>query len=291
MRYLTTALAGLFFSTALAAESVNKTIDADSDSEVTIINTAGSVEVRGWSRNEVEVTGNLGSGVEELVFERDDEEILIHVKVPRRHARSVSSDLVINIPEKSELEVNTVSADIDVENVLGEQQLESVSGDIKMFAHDNEIDAGSVSGDIEIEGHGQDIEANFGTVSGDVDADNLAGELRVDSVSGDITVINSHFERASLETVNGSITHHAGLDGDGRLRIETINGSVDVDFGGDVSARFDIETFNGKIRNCFGPEPVRTSRYAPGYELKFTEGGGSGRVDIQTLNGRLRLCK
>jgi hypothetical protein len=64
-----------------------------------------------------------------------------------------------------------------------------------------------------------------------------------------------------------------------------------VDFEGDVSARFDIETFNGAIRNCFGPEAVRTSKYAPGRELKFTEGSGSGRVSIQTLNGSLRLCK
>ena len=81
------------------------------------------------------------------------------------------------------------------------------------------------------------------------------------------------------------------LTDDGRLDVETINGSVDIDFDGDVSARFDIETFNGSIRNCFGPESVRTDRYTPGRELKFTEGNGSGRVTIQTLNGSLRLCK
>ncbi|NIV17484.1 MAG: hypothetical protein GWN47_03550, partial [Woeseiaceae bacterium] len=78
---------------------------------------------------------------------------------------------------------------------------------------------------------------------------------------------------------------------DGRLDVETVNGDVDIEFAGDVSARFDIETFNGDIRNCFGPEAERVSKYAPGYELKFTEGGGSGRVTIETLNGDLRLCK
>jgi DUF4097 and DUF4098 domain-containing protein YvlB len=77
----------------------------------------------------------------------------------------------------------------------------------------------------------------------------------------------------------------------GRLDIETINGTVDVEFDGDVSARFDIETFNGSIRNCFGPDAVRTSQYAPGRELKFTEGDGDGRVTINTLNGSLNLCK
>jgi hypothetical protein len=36
---------------------------------------------------------------------------------------------------------------------------------------------------------------------------------------------------------------------------------------------------------------VRTSKYAPGRELRFTEGDGDARVSIKTLNGSLRLCK
>ena len=74
------------------------------------------------------------------------------------------------------------------------------------------------------------------------------------------------------------------------IEVAENNGDVDIKFSGEVSARFDIETFNGRIRNCFGPEPVRTSEYAPGRELRFTEGGGEGRVVIRTLNGGLRLC-
>ena len=277
-------------SPAFAVE-VNEIMDADSDGIVVVSNVAGEVEVRGWSRDQVEVTGDLGSRVEELIFERDDDEILIKVKVPRNSNGGVSSDLYINIPVASSLQVNTVSADIDVSDVEGEQELESVSGDVVTEAHAADIDLGSVSGDIEVEGDNQDIRSRMNTVSGDVDADSLAGEIAAESVSGDVSTINGRFERASLNTVNGNITYHASLLDGGRLDIETINGSVDVQFDGDVSARFDIETFNGSIRNCFGPDSVRTSRYAPGRELKFTEGDGAGRVTINTLNGSLRLCK
>jgi DUF4097 and DUF4098 domain-containing protein YvlB len=77
----------------------------------------------------------------------------------------------------------------------------------------------------------------------------------------------------------------------GSFGLETINGDLDIEFNESISARFDIETFNGDIRNCFGPEPVRTSKYTPGRELKFTQGAGGGRVTIKTLNGDLRLCK
>ena len=246
---------------------------------MSISNVAGSVEVQGWTRNQVEVTGDLGSNVEELIFDRDGDEIIIKVKVPRNsQSRGISSDLIVNVPEGSSLQVNTVSADIEVSDVEGELQLESVSGDVTASAHAADIELGSVSGDIEVQGEKQPIRSRMSTVSGDVDTDSLAGEIYAESVSGDVSLINGSFERAALETVNGDIIYHAQLLDDGRLDVETINGSVDIDFGGDVSARFDIETFNGSIRNCFGPESVRTSKYAPGRELKFTEGDGSGRV-------------
>jgi hypothetical protein len=110
-------------------------------------------------------------------------------------------------------------------------------------------------------------------------------------VSGDLTLVNSSFDRVRLETTNGDVVFDSDLATDGTFSIKTINGDLDIKFNDAISARFDIESFNGDIRNCFGPEPVRTSRYGPGTELKFTEGDGAARVSIDTLNGDLRLCK
>ncbi len=284
------AISCLWLSTAYAAE-INEIMDADSDGTVTVSNVAGSVEVMGWSRNQVEVTGELGSRVEELIFERDGDEILIKVKVPRRNNGGISSDLVISVPEGSSLQVNTVSADIDVTGVMGEQELQSVSGDVVTEAHEADIELGSVSGDVAVQGDNKTIRSRLNTVSGDIDTDNLAGDLGAETVSGDLTAINGSFSRVNLNSVNGEIIFRAELRDDGRMDVETVNGSVDIEYAADVSARFDIETFNGSIRNCFGPESVRTSSYAPGRELKFTEGEGSGRVSINTLNGSIRICK
>lgn len=276
---------------AAYADDVDEIMDADSDGTVTVSNVSGSIEVQGWSRNQVEVTGELGSRVEELIFERDGDEILIKVKVPRNSNGGISSDLSISVPVASSLQVHTVSADITVSDVEGEQELESVSGDVETEAHASDIELGSVSGDVEVQGDNQTIRSRLNTVSGDIETDSLAGEISAESVSGDVSAVNGSFVRASLNTVNGEIVYHAELLDDGRMDVETVNGSVDIEFDGDVSARFDIETFNGSIRNCFGPEPVKTSKYVPGRELKFTEGGGSGRVTINTLNGSVRICK
>ncbi|MBT5220507.1 MAG: hypothetical protein HOI35_16020 [Woeseia sp.] len=73
MKYFKVLLLGLMTAAACA--------DAPEDGEVVVSNVAGSVEVSGWSRNQVEITGTLGDGVEALIFERDDE-ILIKIKLP-----------------------------------------------------------------------------------------------------------------------------------------------------------------------------------------------------------------
>lgn len=290
MKFLT--LTFLAFTTAtVMAEPVDKRLDAASDGVVSISNIAGTIEVSGWSRNEVEVTGTLGKDVEELIFERDGNEIEITVRAPKGNSRNISSDLVIKVPEKSSVEVVGVSADIDIKNVLGEQHLQSVSGDIESEVRAADVEIETVSGDVAVQGDDAAGHAQLSSVSGDVEAQNLAGELTADSVSGDVTLVNSSFKRVRMETVNGDIIFESGLAVDGIFGLETINGDVDIKFSGPVSARFDVETFNGDIRNCFGPEPVKTSKYAPGTELKFTEGKGEGRVTIKTLNGDLRLCK
>ena len=243
-------------ATTAQAREVDESIDAASDGHVEIINISGSIEVYGWSSDTVEVKGELGSKVEELILERNGDRVLVKVKVPRNNSSNISSDLVVRVPEGSSVDVSTVSADITSED-----------------------------------GNGGEIEIQANTVSGDVEINNVSGEVGAEAVSGEVIVRDGWFERVNLNTVNGEIVFHAELRDDGKLSVETVNGDVDIQFADGVSARFDIETFNGDIDNCFGPKAERTSKYAPGWELSFTEGGGDGRVTITTLNGDVEMCK
>ena len=286
-------LPGILLATAATAEQVDQQLDADPEGQVSVFNLAGSVEIEGWSRNSVEVTGTIGDDVEELIFERDGRDVEIRVKVPKRsHGRKdLNSDLTIKVPKNSSLEVATVSADIDISGVYGEQELQAVSGDIETESFSSDIEIESVSGDIDVDGDGTDIMAEIVSVSGDIAGNRLTGEVEAECVSGDVTFDNGSFDDVEVETVNGDITLRAELRRGGALYAETVNGGIDIGFSGDVSADFDVETFNGKIDNCFGPRPERTSKYTPGWELSFTEGDGAGRVSLATLNGRVRICK
>lgn len=279
-----------FVVSPLMAEQVDKTLDAAAAGHVGIYNTSGTIEVVGWSRNSVQVTGELGDDVEELVFERDGDDILVKVKVPRHHSRDIDADIVVRIPEDSSVDISGVSADIEVEDVNGEQSLQTVSGDIESAGVSADIEAATVSGDVHVSGDGANVETSAATVSGDVHVVGLSGDLEAESVSGDVIVEDGAFDRIYFETVNGDLVFSAALRSGGKLSAESVNGDVDIEFSGEVSASVDLETFNGDIDNCFGPKPERTSRYAPGLELSFTQGDGDARVVIETLNGDISIC-
>ena len=291
MKKLTVIVLGLLLAAPIMAEEVDRTLDAASDGRVHISNIAGSVTVNGWSRDQVEVTGELGRNVEELIFERDGDKITIKVKVPKKSGRGIESDLYVQLPQGSSIDVSTVSADIDVKQVMGEQSLGTVSGDIDTESAKSDISAEAVSGDIEINGQDSATNTRANTVSGDVVLTGVAGVADTESVSGDVTVIDGSFERIDMNTVNGDLLFRSALQAGGKLTAETVNGSIDLEFSGDVSGRFDIDTFNGGIDNCFGPKPERTSKYTPGLELSFQEGDGDARVKVSTLNGDVSICR
>ena len=272
------------------AREIDESIDAARNGRVEIINISGSIEVYGWSDDVVQVTGELGDKVEELILERNGDKVLVKVKVPRNNSNNISSDLTVRIPKRSAVDVSTVSADILVEDVEGDQVLHTVSGDVETHAFDNDVSAQSVSGDVDVNGNGDDIEVTVNTVSGDITLIGVSGDVAAEAVSGDVLVRDGSFDRAGLNTVNGDIDFQAALRDGGKLTAESVNGEIDIKFSGDVSARFEVETFNGDITNCFGPEAQRTSKYAPGWELSFTEGDGAGRVTIATLNGDVDIC-
>ena len=154
----------------------------------------------------------------------------------------------------------------------------------------------SVNGSISI-GAGAIINGSVGrgavfaeSTSGDVTARGLAGEFEAESVSGDLNIELRTAPRTRLNTISGDIDAVLLLVGDARLDVESISGDVDLRFTEPVNAAFDVESHSGKIDNCFGPKPERKSKYAPGTELRFTEGTGTSRVRIDTLSGEIEFC-
>jgi len=278
-------------SPAWAGTPINQRSAADPGGAVEISNVAGTVRVTGWDRNEVEVTGELGEGTERLDFAVIDKVTRVKVILPNRSSNVEDTDLVVRIPTASRLAVTTVSADIEVQDVTGAQRLQTVSADIRTEAAAEDVECKSVSGDVAVNGSGKKALVTITTVSGDAMALKVAGEVNANTVSGNLTLGLGETTRSRLRSTSGDLTMASVLAADGRLDIESISGDVRLELHGPVNAEFDVTSFNGEIRNCFGPKAVSTSEYAPGKELQFREGQGTGRVRIKTLNGDISVCK
>jgi len=289
----------LFAAAALLAASpavragtpINERAAADPAGSVEVSNVAGTVRVIGWDRNEVEVTGELGVGAEKLEFAVADKVTRIKVIRPSKTSNVEDTDLVVRVPAASRLSVNTVSADIEVQGLLGAQRLQSVSAEISTAAAGEDVECKSVSGDVTVNGSFKKGLLTITTVSGDATALRVAGEVNANTVSGDITLGLGETNRSRVRSTSGDLTMAALLAADGKLDAESISGDVRLELVGAVDAEFDLSSFNGEIRNCFGPKAVSTSEYAPGKELRFREGQGTALVRIKTMNGDINVCR
>jgi DUF4097 and DUF4098 domain-containing protein YvlB len=242
-------------SVALAGQPLNEKKGAAADGLVQIENISGSVEVIGWDEPMVQVTGELGDGTKGLTFNVSDKRTRISVDLPGgRNVQVESTDLIVHVPRRSEVRVETVSADIEARELLGVVQLESVSGDLDL--------------------EGSPLEAELETVSGRVEL-RSAGELR----------------RGSFESVSGNILVDTDFAVDGRYTFATVSGNVKLLLSAGVSADFDVETFSGDIVNELGPPARKSSIHLPAKELRFTAGAGGARVKAESVSGKVELRK
>lgn len=261
------------------------------DGEVRIDNVAGGIKVVAWDRSEVEVKGTVGEDVERLEFGGSDDYTTIKVVLPRgRHCcDDGSADLQVSVPRMARIEVETVSADVSVTDAAGTVRINTVSGEVDLRTRSRDISASSVSGNVDVSGSGSGARISASSVSGDVNIQGVDAELELNSVSGDAELARSKVSRLSMQSTSGDVTYSGALHGSGSYEFQTVSGDVTVTLEGSRDATFEISSFSGDIENSFGPSPRRTDKYAPGLELRFTEGRGAARVRINTLSGEARL--
>ena len=124
------ALGVLPLACSASENSVDRKVAADAKGEVLISNVSGTVDVRGWDRNEVQVTGQLDEDVERVDVETSSGRTVIKVILPKGSHDEGDAMLEIQVPRASSVEVSAVSADVSSKGVIGTQRLKTVSGEI-----------------------------------------------------------------------------------------------------------------------------------------------------------------
>ena len=244
---------------------------ADRPISAVIVTRSGDVTVRASSHGEVSVAvgTNRASGadlLERAAIRFDAARATLEVDTIPQGARGVkrvewfttSSDLdvVLTLPEGSDLQVTTVSGDTLVGATLGDVKVTSASGDVRATEALEEFDVRTASGDVtagtvrkrlrcrvasgDVVAHAA-ASTEIASASGDVVLTSEGpGELSVNSASGDVTV---HVARGvsvdvTGKTISGSLRSEIDLDGEGGdassdelsfIKVNTVSGDILID--------------------------------------------------------------
>jgi DUF4097 and DUF4098 domain-containing protein YvlB len=288
--------AALLFACALpiaalaGGGSVDRKVAAEPNGEVVISNVSGTIDVRGWDRNEVQVTGHLGSDVERLDVETSGGRTFVKVILPRGNAHDGEAEIEVSVPRNSSVEVSAVSADVSSRGVLGTQRLKSVSGEVTADIAGDESEVRSVSGDVTVRGNGKPIRLRVASVSGSLDLTNTAGSLDVVTVSGDARVQMGDTGDLRGRTTSGDLEVSGKLTRDGRVDVEGVSGDISLRLTAPGGLSAEIESFSGDINGCLADKVERVSKYGPGKRLNIRTVEAGARVRAKTLSGDIDIC-
>jgi hypothetical protein len=293
LRILAYALAALAtpWIPAHAESSIEEHRAANSQGSVEIINVAGAVDLQGWDKPEVAVTGTIGKNVERVEVTGGGDRTTIHVILRSQHFLGFGSDgdahLLVHVPQNSSVSASLVSSDLKVSAVRGDLKLQTVSGNISGEGG-GDVHANSVSGNVTFTAAAAKA-VELKSVSGDVVLIGGNADAEVTTVSGNAKITLGTPARVRLQSVSGNLTANFALGSEAQIDGESVSGDVRLEFAKMPEADFDIQTFSGDIKNCFGPKP-QERRYGPGSRLTFKSGDNRARVRISTKSGDVRMC-
>jgi hypothetical protein len=275
---------------AHAATSVDEHRPANPQGAVEIDNVAGLIDVQGWDKSEVAVTGTIGKDVERVEVTGEGNRTSIRVILPQGHhwgMRDGEAHLLIHVPANSSVAASMVSSDLKVSAVHGGLELRTVSGNISGEGG-GDVRANAVSGDIHLTANAAKV-IEVKSISGNIVLSGGNAEVEATTVSGDAHLTLGTVSRARFKTVSGDLSATLAAAVDAQIEGESVSGDVKLDFASAPAADFDIRTISGDIDNCFGPKPIE-SRHGPGARLTFKTGDSSARVRISSHSGDVRLC-
>ena len=141
----------------------------------------------------------------------------------------------IRVPRKTRLDIESLEANLEILNTLGDIDFESISGDIQVWGNvrPRSIEASTISGDLRIE------------TSPD-------GDVTLSSVTGSTTVTGGPAVSVQVQSVNGPIDLFLELDPTGRLEAMSHDGVIRLTLP-DEPAQFELRTLSGKVDEVLGP--------------------------------------
>lgn len=268
----------------------------------------GGIIVRGWDRSEVRARSTDGRQIE---MRRNslggDFGPATSVKVVPARSSSISGqpgttpgcpDIELDVPRGAILRLRTRSGEVIVKGVA-EVDVVTLSGDVDLSSASKAIGVSSISGDVSVVSSTGRIRLQ--TVSGTIDVSNLSTTsttdyLKLGSVSGDIELYTVNYPTIEITSTSGNVSMRGSLVRGGRYSFNTSSGDVDIAVLDNPSFQLHAKALRGGvIRTDFPLRPIadasHTKQKSPDQHLNGIYGDGATVLDISSFNGDIRLYR
>ena len=235
------------------------------------LDTGGSVEIRGWDRNEVHVHAELAGAdwrTTQLAIGPEPFGVAVRaIPTGYGHSQSTSHSFEIQVPRRYDVRLRSAGGSISISGVEGTFEGSTGGGEIQLENTRGRASLITGGGDIEVSDC--DLMGSVSTGGGTVKLSRVKGGLRGSSGSGPVVYAESTDDEGTGDLtsvrVNGADGHiEVGTNAAGLLHIQRAGGTVDLD---EVPNGAEIRTGGGDIR-------IRK---------------GAGSIDAQTGGGDITI--
>ena len=259
-------------------------------------NRNGSVELAGWDRSTIDVSGTKSAPSREAL--RDVQikvtvnggNAVIATSWPENFRGGYGVKFLVRVPRKTSLgRAQTTNGGVSIEDLEGGGTTTSTNGRIFLARTTGDFEARSTNASIE-----------FDDCSGNMRAESTNGSIRARLKSGvvdarssngpiDLTLLSPPGDKSiRARTTNGSVTVALAEFHNNSVSMETTNGSVTVRLPPDTDARLIADTSNANITNDLTLEShVESSRH----HMSGNLGKGGPLISAHTSTGSIHIAK
>ena len=260
-----------------------------STASIRLFAAVGELQVVGWDRDSVEMTGVVQSGskVASAGGARGEKAkgMKMYIEAPNEQGGG-EGKLVLHVPHGVRLWLKTGSADLDISGLTGGLDLNVVGGSITVHGNPREVRAESMDGNVTIDGSPEWLRAK--TATGDI---SLRGgqDVGASTISGAIRATGGEVERARLESTTGAISFSSGVARGASIELESHSGAIDIFFLPRSDVELDAATITGTITNWWTNTRPAKGGEGRGMTLVTASGMGGAKIAVRTFKGSVQV--
>jgi len=260
------------------ADRVEKHFAVQSKPKITVRNSTGRIQVKAWTKNEVQVAWTNTSGKTVVETEQGGNRVEIATRMigDSASAEDLKTDFEINVPTDSELNVRTDSGNVTVESIHGDMTFDTVGANLQLS---------------DVEGY-----MVVKTIDGSLVCTRCSGKLEANSISGNMQLIQPALDSVRVQTASGNILFDGSFLSRGIYIMKNFSGTIEVHFSPNDSFDLNANSLKGNVVNqaaAFKPDTHGSSRPPSkwGNSLVGTMNDGRAKVELSSFSGTIKILK